>query len=246
MASDLVPGAYTVPGGETEGSYLQTLSGRIQDEASQLIPHLLGNILGWKIWDVCAAPGGKSAILREKCGGSGMVVSTDSSLSRAKKILSVVPGTTDSGAAVAVADARYSPPFLKSFDAVLADVPCSGLGTLRRNPDIKWRFKPERLLILQQLQQSILNSVSTLVRPGGFLLYSTCSVEPEENENVVCAFLAGNPEFALIRPEHPPGVEALLDERGFLRTYPGTRLWDGFFAALMERASTFQGRFRSV
>ena len=96
-----------------------------------------------------------------------------------------------------MADARQSPPFRKKFDAVLADVPCSGLGTLRRNPEIKWRFNPDQLGSIQSTQEQILASASEAVRRGGLLIYSTCSTEPEENEQVVHAFL-----------RTPPGIPA--------------------------------------
>jgi len=135
------------------------------------------------------------------------------------------------------ADATKTAPFVASFDAVLADVPCSGLGTLRRNPEIKWRFLAERLCSLNQKQTSVLQSVAEVVRCGGLLLYSTCSTEPEENEQVVDAFLESHHDFRLVQPAFPPGIEAWVDERGLVRTFPSTRLWDSFFAALMVRFS---------
>ena len=118
---------------------------------------------------------------------------------------------------------------------MLADVPCSGLGTLRRNPEIKWRFNPDQLGSLQSSQEQ-----SPVIRggsgsPGGLLIYSTCSTEPEENEHVVHGFLSRHPEFRLRRPSSPPGIESWLGLDGMVRTFPGIRLWDGFFAALLER-----------
>jgi 16S rRNA (cytosine967-C5)-methyltransferase len=194
-----------------------------------LIARLLGDVAGWSIWDACAAPGGKSAILKELAGEDGLVVSTDLHLGRARRMRTVT-------AEVAVADASQSPPFRRAFDAVIADVPCSGLGTMRRNPEIKWRVQPPKLLELQAVQRRIVECAAAAVRPGGFLLYSTCSTEPEEDDHVVEGFLAANPLFALVRPQAPPGVAGWLDGRGFLRTFPGRRLWDGFFAALMRRS----------
>jgi len=146
-------------------------------------------------------------------------------LSRANKL----------NADVIVADASKKPPFRNYFDAVLADVPCSGLGTLRRNPEIKWRFQPESFFSLQRTQIQILQSVSEAVRAGGRLLYSTCSTEPEENEQVVESFLRANPGFALERPSYPPGIEVWIGPDDMVRTFPSTRLWDGFYAALMVR-----------
>jgi 16S rRNA (cytosine967-C5)-methyltransferase len=123
------------------------------------------------------------------------------------------------------------------FDAVLADVPCSGLGTLRRNPEIKWRVQPEHLQEQSLRQRQILDCVAAAVRIGGMLLYSTCSTEPEENELVVAGFLDSHPEFRLQRPAHPKGIEPWLDPIGEFRSFPGGRLWDGFFAALMLRTA---------
>jgi 16S rRNA (cytosine967-C5)-methyltransferase len=234
--SALVPGAFiqTDAAGNLEPSGEQAL---YQDEASQLVPHLLGNVEGMRIWDACAAPGGKSAILAERAGTSGRVVSSDLHPSRAGRLAATLMSRGSGCATVVVLDARRPPPFRVAFDAVLADVPCSGLGTLRRNPEIKWRVKSDDLLRLNQVQLEILNSVSQSVRPGGLLLYSTCSTEPEENESVVEEFLKNNSQFAPGMPDNPPGIAGLLDSKGRLRTFPGNRIWDGFFAALMARSA---------
>ena len=210
----------------------------MQDEASQYIPHLLGPVAGGRIWDCCAAPGGKTGILSSLCGADGFVIASDLSIKRAGHMKGPLGRLGWKKPAVLVADATASCPFRDgSFDAVLADVPCSGLGTLRRNPEIKWRFDPGRLAALQRRQVSILDAVSGAVRRGGVLLYSTCSTEPEENEQVINAFLASHRYFELRRPDVPQGVERWLDPVGLLRTYPSERRWDGFFAALMFRFS---------
>jgi 16S rRNA (cytosine967-C5)-methyltransferase len=134
-----------------------------------------------------------------------------------------------------IADAAKSLPFRCSFDAVLADVPCSGLGTLRRNPEIKWNFKPAKLISLKQVQKQILHNVSQAVRAGGRLLYSTCSTEPEENEEIIGDFLRLHPAFSLERPTYPSGIDLWVGEDRMMRTFPSPRLWDGFFAALLVR-----------
>jgi 16S rRNA (cytosine967-C5)-methyltransferase len=135
---------------------------------------------------------------------------------------------------VLVADAR-KPPFLRPFDGVVVDAPCSGLGTLRRNPEIKWRISEDRLSRHRALQIEILLAASECVAPGGRLLYSTCSTEPEENEEVISRLLASRPVFQLLRPDSPAGAGPWVDERGFVRTFPDARVWDGFFAALLSR-----------
>ena len=230
--SDLVPGAYirTTEAGET--SWEDPAPIPFQDEASQLIPHLLGPIRGWRIWDACAAPGGKTAVLCDKSGKSGIVVASDRSREKASRLAQTLKSSRP---LVLVADAGVPSPFKAKFDAVVADVPCSGLGTLRRNPEIKWHFCQSDLPSLQKNQLNILCSVSENVRPGGRLLYSTCSTEPEENEQVVESFIKEHPNYRIERPANPNGIHAWTGSDSMIRTFPGTRLWDGFFAALMVR-----------
>ncbi|MGA2261279.1 MAG: transcription antitermination factor NusB [Acidobacteriota bacterium] len=232
--SDLVPGAYLVEDGQPRHFRGDQ---RIQDEASQLIPHLFGSIEGARVWDACAAPGGKAAILRERCGSAGWLISSDLDPKRAGRMLQTLNRSAGARTDILVADARTETPFRVRFDAVLADVPCSGLGTLRRNPEIKWRFQPEWLREFSLRQSRILSSAAGAVREGGMLLYSTCSTEPEENEEVVEGLLRSHPEFRNVKPDSPPGIESWLDHAGFFRSYPSPRLWDGFFAALMVRSS---------
>jgi 16S rRNA (cytosine967-C5)-methyltransferase len=230
VASDIVPDAYI--GGREAAVEHPAPRAHVQDEASQLIPHLLGAAQGWRVWDACAAPGGKSAILDDQCGNSGLVVSSDVHPHRVQR-MNARFSAEGRRIRTVVADARR-PPFRMCFDAAVADAPCSGLGTLRRNPEIKWRFEPKQFRELQSRQLAILTAVSEAVRPGGVLLYSTCSTEPEENEQVVNRFLEARPHFRLVRPGGPKGVDVWLDEAGLVHTFPaGGKLWDGFFAALM-------------
>jgi 16S rRNA (cytosine967-C5)-methyltransferase len=137
-------------------------------------------------------------------------------------------------------------PYGADFDRVLADVPCSGTGTLARNPEIKWKLKSEDLLDLQSRQIAILKAAMRHVSPGGRLVYSTCSLEPEENEQVVAASLAGGSDFKIIPVQNE--LQRLRDSRelvwknideliigDFLRTIPGVHPCDGFFAAVLEK-----------
>lgn len=236
--SEIVPEAYIQTGMESDAS--NGSAGypmfHFQDEASQLIPNIFGlDISGKTVWDVCAAPGGKSAILWRLTGESGRVISSDL---RKERVLRLIQHLKDAGILhpnVLVADARQRGPFLACFDAVLVDVPCSGLGTLRRNPEIKWHFSPEQFAALQQTQRQILQSASEKVRSGGQLLYSTCSTEPEENEQVIESFLGANPDFYLTVPKFPQGIERWVCRDSMVRTFPTTYVWDGFFAALLVR-----------
>jgi 16S rRNA (cytosine967-C5)-methyltransferase len=233
-SSEIVPGAHLYEGAPAR---MPPSAGQfwIQDEASQLVPHLFGSISGWRIWDACAAPGGKSSILSDICGISGILICSDLRLNRAKRLRANLQAAGAQERSILVMDAARPPPFRTEFDAVLADVPCSGLGTVRRNPEIKWRVTSEELIAHQECQIGILEAISGSVRVGGLLLYSTCSTEPEENEQVIDRYLRSHPDFSLKYPSHPHGVERWLDGRGMFRSFPSTRKWDGLFAALMLR-----------
>jgi len=129
-------------------------------------------------------------------------------------------------------------PFAARFDRVLVDAPCSSLGTVRRDPDVKWRRKPEDLAVFAGAQLELLRRAADVVRPGGRLVYATCSSEPEENEHVVSQFLAGRPEFTAIHlgADLPVSLLPLVDGQGHLRTLPHTHRLEAFFAAAMGRA----------
>jgi 16S rRNA (cytosine967-C5)-methyltransferase len=211
----------------------------IQDEASQLVALLAGR--GEMILDCCAAPGSKTALLARR-NPRAKVFATELHPHRARLLqnLSRVPNVH-----VTAADARHLP-FLCAFDRILADVPCSGTGTLARNPEIKWRLKLEDLYDLQSRQVGILKSALRQLAVGGWLVYSTCSLEREENEAVVEAALEGTTEFNVadckaeleqLRQSGEmcwPDIASLL-AGPYLRTIPGVHPCDGFFAALIER-----------
>ena len=134
---------------------------------------------------------------------------------------------------VIVHDATRALPFRNnSFDRVLLDAPCSGTGTLRRNPEIRYRLKEQDIVELSQQQRSMLSNAASVVRPGGRLVYSTCSVEAEENEQVVDAFIASHSEFAKATPAVP---KELITSDGYVRTWPYRDGCDGFFIACLER-----------
>jgi 16S rRNA (cytosine967-C5)-methyltransferase len=211
----------------------------IQDEGSQLVAALVGN--GQRILDCCAAPGGKSAAMATRLP-EAEIVATELHPHRAMLLRRLAP---QKNIEVVTADA-LALPYGADFDRVLADVPCSGTGTLARNPEIKWKLKPDDLLDLQSRQIAILKAAMRYVSPGGRLVYSTCSLEPEENEQVVAASLAGASEFKIIPvrtelqrlQESGELVWKNIDELisgDFLRTIPGVHPCDGFFAAVLER-----------
>ncbi len=121
------------------------------------------------------------------------------------------------------------------FDAILVDAPCTGWGTIRRNPDIKWRTDPEAIERLASLQKRILENLATLLRKGGRMVYSTCTVYEEENEGIIDAFIEGKRNFSLVSGRFPICHEALFDDRGFFRTMPHRHSMDGFFGARLIR-----------
>ena len=230
--SDLVPDAYIVdPKRRSHDAAPEAVV--FSDEASQMVPHLLDPCAGALIWDVCAAPGGKTLILSNLVGPSGRVVATELHQNRATRLKQRTGGRYHAPIEVVLLDASANPPFRNCFDVVLVDVPCSGLGTLRRNPEIKWRVTPETLAHAAAQQGAILSSAARAVRPGGQILYSTCSTEPEENEKTVELFLSKQPHFRLRRPSTPTGIETWIGSDGMVRTFPSQRGWDGFFVAKM-------------
>jgi len=211
----------------------------IQDEASQLVSLLVGP--GSSILDCCAAPGGKTRTLAER-NPQARIVAMELHPHRARMLRNLVAANN---VHVIAADAR-NPPTDNLFDCVLADVPCSGTGTLARNPEIKWRLKLEDLADLQTRQLDILLSVMQRVSPGGRLVYSTCSLEKEENSVVVEKAMSLDHSFHIVdcraelerlRTEGELRWENLdsLTDGPYLRTIPGTHPGDGFFGAILEK-----------
>ncbi|MGB9074761.1 MAG: transcription antitermination factor NusB [Terriglobales bacterium] len=212
----------------------------IQDEASQLVAILVGR--GERILDCCAAPGRKTALMAAR-NPDAKVFAADLYPHRTRLLRAL---TRQRNIHVIAADARQLP-FHAGFDRILADVPCSGTGTLSRNPEIKWRLRPEDLPDLQTRQIAILRSALAQLAPDGRLVYSTCSLEGEENEAVVEAALAGTADFRIIDCQ---GQLEELQRSGelswkdiasllagpYLRTIPGVHPCDGFFAAMIGRA----------
>jgi 16S rRNA (cytosine967-C5)-methyltransferase len=204
----------------------------LQDEASQLVAHLLGVREGDRVIDLCAAPGSKTtqigALVR-----TALIFAGDRDQRRLQTLrsLSSLQGITYLN--LVVHDAASSLPFTQaSFDRVLADVPCSGTGTLRQNPEIRWRLRPDDFAALSLRQSHILKNAAGLVRRGGTLIYSTCSVEPDENELVVDRFLAEHTEFEKLELTASPD---LLDQSGGVRTWPHRHDTDGFFITALRR-----------
>ena len=212
----------------------------IQDEASQLVAALVGR--GQRVLDCCAAPGGKTAAIAE-ANPTAQVLAVELNPQRARSMKQRMPSQN---VEVVVADVRTLPG-AETFDRILADVPCSGSGTLGRNPEIKWRFVPADIADLARRQREILHSALDRLAPGGRLVYSTCSLEKEECEAVVEEELKGSGDrlrlvqcLTLLKEMHGrlswPEPESLC-AGPYLRTIPGLHPCDGFFAAVLERAA---------
>jgi 16S rRNA (cytosine967-C5)-methyltransferase len=209
----------------------------VQEEASQLVAHAVAARPGEQVLDICAAPGGKSMVMAQGMQGRGLLVSGDLRPNRLAMLKAAVARFGLDARLVAL-DALSPLPFGAAFDRVLLDAPCSGLGTLRRDPDLKWSRSEADLARLAADAATMLVHAAGAVRRGGLLVYATCSSEPEENEVVVEAFLRDHPEFALERPAPDAEVthlEGVLDPRGYLRTLPFRDGLDAFFAAALRR-----------
>jgi 16S rRNA (cytosine967-C5)-methyltransferase len=210
----------------------------VQDETSQLVGEIVAAAPGERILDACASPGGKTTQMAAAMGDTGTIVAADV---RGRRVALLARTIAESGASrvrIVQANARAGPPFGDVFDAVLVDAPCSGLGTIRRDPDVRWRRAEGDLPALADAQSQMLDQLSTAVRPGGRLVYSTCSSEPEENEAIVAGFLSAHPGFRRARPAHfdaRPELASLLDPDGALKTLPFRDGLEAFYAAVLVR-----------
>jgi 16S rRNA (cytosine967-C5)-methyltransferase len=211
----------------------------VQDEGSQLLAQIVAAKRGEMVVDFCAGAGGKTLALGAAMRNTGRLYAFDVS---EKRLAKLKPRMARSGLSnvhpVLIAhenDAKVKR-LAGKIDRVLVDAPCSGLGTLRRNPDMKWRQTPESILELNAKQAAILSSAARLVKPGGRLVYATCSLLDEENEAIAGQFLAAHADFALV-----PMAEILLEQKiplemgDYLKLAPHLHQTDGFFAAIFER-----------
>jgi 16S rRNA (cytosine967-C5)-methyltransferase len=205
----------------------------VQDEGSMLVARLLDPRPGETVADACAAPGTKTTHLAQLMENQGRVIAFDPHPARLARI-----GEAASRLGVSIVDPRngraqdLAPGLAGVCDAVLVDAPCSNLGVLRRNPEVKWRRGPEDVRLAATQQEEILAAAAGMVRPGGRLVYATCSLEPEENEAVVTRFLDLWPEF---RVDPPPAFPIAPDADGFVRCLPHRHGTDGFTAVRLAR-----------
>ncbi|HMI55915.1 MAG TPA: 16S rRNA (cytosine(967)-C(5))-methyltransferase RsmB [Gemmatimonadaceae bacterium] len=203
----------------------------VQDPAATLVTEYAAIPIGATVADLCAAPGGKSLELART---AGTVFAGDKSLARLQRLLANQRRLESAHLHPFVGDARN--PAIKPVDAVLIDVPCTGTGTFRRHPDARWRIKVSDIAVMSALQKTIVRAAAQVVKPDGLLIYSTCSLEPEENEAQVDSFLAENLNWILEPPPEGTVAPELLDG-GRLHVLPHRHGTDGAFAARLRRVS---------
>jgi 16S rRNA (cytosine967-C5)-methyltransferase len=210
----------------------------VQDEASQLVALATGARPGERVLDACASPGGKTVAMAAAMQDRGAIIAGDLRGRRVELLRDAVLRSGARSVHVTRLDAATLP-FDAAFDLVLLDAPCSGLGTIRRDPEIRWRRTEADLPVLAAAQRVLIESAAGTVKPGGRLVYATCSSEREENEAVVEAFLADHPTFAVrpveLRGTAPAGSVPLVTPAGYLRTRPDQHQLEGFFAAILHR-----------
>jgi 16S rRNA (cytosine967-C5)-methyltransferase len=201
----------------------------VQDPGATLVTQYAAIPLRSLVADLCAAPGGKTLELSRL---AHTVLAFDRSLPRLRRLVENVRRVDARNVFACVADARF--PAIGRVDVVLLDAPCTGTGTLRRHPDARWRLKVSDLAVMAAMQRALLRSGAEVVRPGGLLIYATCSLEPEENDRQVESFLRERPEWQL---EPPPdgAVPAAVLDGGLLRVLPQRHGVDGAFAARLRR-----------
>jgi 16S rRNA (cytosine967-C5)-methyltransferase len=208
----------------------------VQDEASQLVTTLAGPAPGPRVLDACASPGGKTIAFAATMGNTGFLVACDVRDKRVALLKRTVGAAGARNVRIVQADASVPLPFTTKFDCVLVDAPCSGLGTLRRDPDIRWRRREDDLAPLADAQRRMLGHAADAVAPGGRLIYATCSSEPEENEDVADAFAASHSDFRPVDARTIDGVPAaVVDSRGHFRTAPHVHGLEAFFGAVFQR-----------
>jgi 16S rRNA (cytosine967-C5)-methyltransferase len=203
----------------------------VQDPAATLVTEYASIPSAATVADLCAAPGGKALELSKT---AETVLANDKSIGRLQRLLANQRRLETTNLFPFVGDARQ--PAISAVDVVLIDVPCTGTGTFRRHPDARWRLKISDMAVMSALQKTILRAAAKVVKPGGLLIYSTCSLEPEENDVQVDAFLSDNPGWILEPPPEGSVAPGLLDA-GRLRVLPQRHGTDGAFAARLRRVS---------
>ncbi|WP_392535646.1 16S rRNA (cytosine(967)-C(5))-methyltransferase [Nostoc sp. C117] len=210
----------------------------VQDSSAQLVGHLLDPQPGEVIIDACAAPGGKTTHIAELMADNGKIWACDRTSSRLRKLQENSQRLNLQSIQIYTGDSRHLGQFYNTADRVLIDAPCSGLGTMHRHADARWRQTPESVRELSILQKELITHTSSFVKAGGVLVYATCTLHPAENEEVIRTFLAESPDWQI---ESPRGVE-LLDSayttpEGWFKVWPWRQDMDGFFMVRLRKTN---------
>lgn len=210
----------------------------VQDEAPAIIAHILDPKEGEKIIDICSAPGGKTTHIAQLMSDKGEIVATDIHEHRVGLVEQLAKKLSIKSIKAECMDAtEYHSEFEGMFDGIVADVPCSGLGVIRKKPEIKWTAKEEEIKDLVGIQKAILNNAKRYLKKGGRLVYSTCTNNEEENENIVKWFLQENKEFKIRKVDDliPEGLKSSIRSEGWMLFLPSQENTDGFFACVLEK-----------
>lgn len=207
----------------------------VQDSSAQLATYLLDPQPGETIVDACAAPGGKTTHIAELMGDVGTIWACDRTESRLKKVRQNVDRLGLQSVQIHPGDSRNFPQFIGECDRVLLDAPCSGLGTLHRRADLRWRQTPETAKELVILQRELLESAATWVKPGGILVYATCTLHPPENQEQIQGFLDRHPQWHLDPPLPGSFPHIFATSQGWIEIWPHRHAMDGFFMARLRR-----------
>lgn len=206
----------------------------VQDASAQLVGHFLDPQPGETVIDACAAPGGKTLHLAELMGDQGTIWACDQTLARLRKLTANQNRLGMESIHLHTGDSRHWHPCQHEADRVLLDVPCSGLGTLQRHADARWRQSPLTVKGLAQLQRDLLVAATDWVKPGGIVVYATCTLHPQENEDQIEAFLADYPQWHLLPPDPASPAAAYGCDRGWVKVWPQRSQMDGFFMARLQ------------
>ncbi|NEQ24023.1 MAG: 16S rRNA (cytosine(967)-C(5))-methyltransferase [Microcoleus sp. SIO2G3] len=206
----------------------------IQDSSAQLVSHLLNPKAGDVVIDACAAPGGKTTHIAELMGDEGKIWACDVKASRLKKVQENAQRLQLQSIQICTGDSRDFPQFINSADAVLLDAPCSGLGTLHRRPDIRWRVTPATVDELSVLQGELLEQAATWVKPGGVLVYATCTLHPQENEKVIQSFLERHSSWQIEPPSADSPLTHFATPQGWMKVWSYRYQMDGFFMVRLK------------
>ena len=207
----------------------------VQDSSAQLVSYLVDPQPGETIIDACAAPGGKAAHLAELMGDTGRVLGCDRTSSRLNKIRQNIRRLRLTSIETAMGDSRDQPEFKGIADRVLLDVPCSGLGTLHRHADARWRQTPDSIAGLTTLQRELLEAATRWVKPEGVMVYSTCTLHPDENQNLIQSFLVDHPDWQIHPPTKDSPVAPFVTDQGWATVWPHQQDMDGFFMVRLRQ-----------